>query len=72
MDTVRFIPDMLISDLFDRCPATITVFIKRRMGCVGCLMSSFDTIQEAAQNYHIPLEDLLLELELQAKSDAQV
>ncbi len=39
--------------LFTSWPATIPVFLKHHMSCVGCSMSPFDTLAEATVNYHL-------------------
>lgn len=48
-----------VSDLLNDWPQAIPVFVHRRMACVGCSMSGFETIGDAAKNYNISAEDLL-------------
>jgi len=43
--------DTNLKALFDRWPAAIPVFLRRRMICVGCSMSVFDTLRDAVENY---------------------
>jgi len=43
-------------------PASLAVFLHRRMHCPGCSMASFMTVAEAAANYGIAAEDLIAEL----------
>jgi hybrid cluster-associated redox disulfide protein len=55
-------PNTSISDLFERWPQMIPVFIHHRMLCVGCSMAAFDSLEDAARNYGLKLEDFILEL----------
>ena len=56
-------PQTILNSLFNRFPQTIPYFNKHQMKCVGCCISSFDTIEDAAINYAMPLEKLLGELQ---------
>lgn len=51
-----------VADLLRDYPATIPVFLKHQMACVGCSMSSFETVRSAAGVYGIAPETLLGEL----------
>lgn len=57
-------PDLkiTITELMNRWPLSVPVFIKYRMYCVGCSMAIFDTLEEAIKIYELPqkafLEDL--------------
>jgi hybrid cluster-associated redox disulfide protein len=67
-------PDLLsletcVADLLDECPQAIAVFLRHRMACVGCLMSSFDTLSEAACNHDLPAGQLLDELRRQCAGE---
>ena len=44
-------------------PATIAVFLRRGMSCVGCLMGTFHTVADAADEYAIDRDELLHELQ---------
>ena len=54
--------NLFVAAVMSRWPATIPVFLRHRMGCVGCAMSGFDTVQEVACTYHLDLEPFLDEL----------
>lgn len=56
-------PEMLVSDLLTQYPTTAPIFIRYRMACVGCGMSSFETLAAAAEIYQVPLAQLINELE---------
>jgi hybrid cluster-associated redox disulfide protein len=55
-------PETNLQALFSRWPATISVFLRYRMSCVGCSMSAFDTLGEATANYHLEWPAFLAEL----------
>lgn len=55
-------PGMLISEILERWPQTIPVFVRHRMNCVGCEMSIFEALEDAARIYHLSSEDILDEL----------
>lgn len=52
----------LISEVLERWPQTIAVFLKRRMACPGCAMAPFMTLAEAAACYGQPAADLVDEV----------
>ena len=55
-------PQSLVSDVMSNFPETIPVFLGHQMICVGCAMASFDTLEDAAKNYAIPMPQLMAEL----------
>ena len=52
-----------MAKLLEEAPQCIPVLIKYHMGCVGCAMSSFDTIADAIRIYSLPREEFLNDLE---------
>lgn len=57
------VPELTVADLLDRWRQAAAVFVTRRMACVGCPLSSFETLDKVAAVYGLPLETLLVELE---------
>ena len=55
--------NLVVAEVLDRWPETIPVFLKYKMDCVGCSMSAFETLSEAAQIYHLPLELFVQDLQ---------
>ena len=53
---------MVITEVFNRWPATTQVFIKHRMACVGCPMSKYSTLEDAIHIYKLSPESFLAEL----------
>ncbi len=58
-------PDLPLADLMSEWPQTISVFLKHRMLCVGCLVSPIHTVTDACAAYHLD-EDLFLRELMQA------
>ena len=55
-------PDTNVDELVTRYPSTARVFVEHRMFCVGCEIARFESLAEACQIYHKPLEPLLTDL----------
>jgi hybrid cluster-associated redox disulfide protein len=53
---------MSVSDLLSNYPQVIPVFIHHHMACVGCSMSAFETLHDAARIYGIKPDIFLDEL----------
>lgn len=53
---------MTVNEVMSKWPATIAVFRRRQMACVGCSVASFTTVGEAARIYGLSLDSLLSEL----------
>lgn len=63
MKMVTIPPDITISSLLKEWPELISVFIGHGMACVGCSLSRFETISEAAVVYNLPIEAFHQELQ---------
>ena len=55
-------PDLPLEDLMREWPQTISVFMRHRMLCVGCLVSPFHTVTDACAEYQLDEEVFLAEL----------
>lgn len=44
-------------------PATIAVFLRHRMGCPGCPIGCFHTVEDACREHRLPLPDFLVALD---------
>jgi hybrid cluster-associated redox disulfide protein len=51
--------DDLVDDIMRRWPATIRVFVDHRMGCVGCPVGSFHSVEDACREHGIDQDDFL-------------
>ena len=54
---------MTINDLLRRHPRATSVFIRRKMLCIGCPAAEFHTLEDAAMLYGFPLGDLSREID---------
>jgi len=55
-------PTMTMIEILARYPETIPVFLAYRMGCIGCSLASFDSLEEALDIYGLPVEDVITAL----------
>jgi hybrid cluster-associated redox disulfide protein len=56
--------DNSVAEVMERWPQSLPVFLHRHMACVGCAMSTFCTLDQAACAYHLDSDSFLNELEL--------
>lgn len=56
-------PQTSMADLLDRWPQAIPVLLRRQMSCVGCSMAVFETLESAAQVYHLDLDGLICDIQ---------
>jgi hybrid cluster-associated redox disulfide protein len=54
--------DMIINDVLEEHPETLSVFLHFDMDCYGCSMARFETIADGAAIYHVGVDVLLQEL----------
>lgn len=62
-------PTDIVADIMDRWPQTAPVFIKHQMGCVGCSMAKFESLEEALKVYHAPVDAFMTEIEELVKDE---
>lgn len=55
-------PELTLDDLMSHWPGTITVFIRHKMLCVGCLVGRFHTVLDACTEYDLDVEAFYAEL----------
>jgi len=53
---------LMVADILDRWPQTISVFLRYKMKCVGCSMSAFEVLSDALIIYGIPADQFLDDL----------
>ena len=46
-------PDMTVDQVMNRWPASIRVFMDFKMGCVGCPIATFHSVDEAGREHEI-------------------
>ena len=68
-DRLEITAESLVDELMTKFPGTISVVLRHRMSCVGCLMGPFHTVCDAAEEYGIAADLLLDELRRAAARD---
>jgi hybrid cluster-associated redox disulfide protein len=61
----RFMPigfDDIVGEVMTARPATIRVFLDFRMGCVGCPISGFHTVDNACKEHGVNRDEFLTRL----------
>jgi hybrid cluster-associated redox disulfide protein len=61
MEHLALSPDALVADLLARFPELASLFVEMRLGCVGCSMSRFCTLEEVSIQYELEIEAFLAE-----------
>jgi hybrid cluster-associated redox disulfide protein len=51
--------DDLVDDVMRRVPETIRVFLEFRMGCVGCPIACFHTVDDACREHGVDRDAFL-------------
>ena len=51
--------DDLVHDVMNGWPATIRVFLDSGMGCVGCPIACFHTVDDACAEHHVDRDAFL-------------
>ena len=66
-------PDMTVDEIMRRWPATIRLFLRHGMVCVGCPIGIFHTIADACDAHGLDREafDVLLQAALQGDPAAE-
>lgn len=59
---MKITKDMIISDVLNLDRGTVPIFFKNGLHCLGCAMSSGETIEEACGVHGIDCDQLLWEL----------
>ena len=54
--------DMGLMDVIKKYPQTVEVFQKHGLGCIGCALANFETVEQGAMGHGMDLEGLLKDL----------
>ncbi len=60
--------DDIVGEVMTAWPATICVFLDFRMGCVGCPISAFHTVDDACKEHGVNRDEFLAALRAAAKA----
>lgn len=61
-------PKATISEVLNRHPSAMRVFIDHGMACIGCVVAPYHTLEEACTEYDLMVEGFLHEM-AEATSD---
>jgi hybrid cluster-associated redox disulfide protein len=61
----------LVDDVMRDWPETIRIFLNRRMGCPGCPIACFHSVEDAAREHGIETEGFLTDLRAVAAKPAR-
>lgn len=64
-------PDLTLQALMTHWPATVRVFMRHGMLCVGCLIGPFHTVDDACQVYNLDPDVFAAELRKAIEDDAR-
>ena len=60
--------DDIVGEVMTARPATIRVFLDFRMGCVGCPISAFHTVDDACKEHGVNRDEFLAALRADDKA----
>jgi hybrid cluster-associated redox disulfide protein len=60
--------DMSIGEIVEEYPETVPVFMSHGLGCIGCAIAQFETLEEGAMAHGIDVEALLQDLNKSVKN----
>ncbi len=60
--------DMGISDVIQKHPELVPVFIQHGLGCIGCAMANFESIEQGAGAHGMDIDALMKDLNEAAAS----
>lgn len=52
----------MVSEVLNRHPSTMRVFIDHRMACIGCVIAPYHTIEEACAEYDLEVDSIMREM----------
>ena len=55
-------PYLLVDDVMTRWPATIRVFLDFKLGCIGCPIASFHSVDDACREHGIDARSFMAAL----------
>lgn len=60
-------PNDTVAEILAKWPGVARLLVDRGMHCVGCAIARFETVAEACAIYGVSVEQLLIDLALQAE-----
>jgi hypothetical protein len=62
---------MSVEDVLSYLPNAYSVFMDRKTKCIGCHLQRFCTLQDVANTYQFPVQDLIGDLEKYVPENTQ-
>jgi hybrid cluster-associated redox disulfide protein len=62
--------DMGIMETIQKYPDVVAVFVAHGLGCIGCAMANFESIEQGALAHGMDIDSLMKDLNEVAKSSA--
>lgn len=62
----------IVSDVLNRHPSTMRVFIDHGMACIGCVIAPYHTIDEACAEYNLAVEGVMREMAKAIKNASDI
>lgn len=72
MNLLDIDPSMSVDEIMRRWPATIRVFIRNRMLCIGCPIGVFHSVRDAGEAHNLDEEYFSRELLAAMRADDKV
>jgi hybrid cluster-associated redox disulfide protein len=72
MNLLDIDPSMSVDEIMRRWPATIRVFIRNRMLCIGCPIGVFHSVRDACEAHNLDEEYFSRELLAAMRADDKV
>lgn len=69
LQNARVTADRTVAEILERWPTTAAVFVRYGTSCVGCEMSTFETLADASAIYHLSLDEFLEDLQQAARQE---
>ena len=61
--------DMVIKEVIEKHPETISVFQKYQMGCIGCIAANFERLKDIAAVHGVDVKEFVKECNDAIKKD---
>lgn len=56
-------PGASVGEIMDLWPQTVPIFLRYQMGCAGCSLARFETLEDALNIYQAPKDEFIKEIE---------
>ena len=63
METQTLSRHLTVAEVMHRWPATVPVFIRHCLACVGCPFAPFETLDKIPEIFGLPLDEFMRELQ---------